>query len=63
VRDYLAAQKSAIALKSLSDFCAKNMSNIRDKSNFLKGIVRKNVEKESEIVRSGGVYNPLLPSY
>ncbi|CAE7571758.1 unnamed protein product, partial [Symbiodinium microadriaticum] len=46
VRDYLAAQTPWIASKAIADFCAKDMNRINNKSNFLKGIVRKLVEKE-----------------
>mmetsp|Transcript_9591 Transcript_9591/g.14439 ORF Transcript_9591/g.14439 Transcript_9591/m.14439 type:complete len:438 (+) Transcript_9591:28-1341(+) len=54
VRDYLAAQNPWIASKAICDFCAKDMNRINNKSNFLKGIVRKLVEKEAQFASQGG---------
>lgn len=54
VRHYLAAQSPWIASKAIADFCAKDMSRINNKSNFLKGIVRKLVEKEAEMAAGMG---------
>jgi hypothetical protein len=44
VREYLAAQQGWIVTQALTDFSAKDMSRINNKSNFLKGIVRKLLE-------------------
>lgn len=53
VRDYLAAQPPWISTKAIHEFCAKDMSRINNKSNFLKGIVRKILEKEAELASGG----------
>ena len=58
VRDYLAAQSPWISSKAIADFCAKDMNRINNKSNFLKGIVRKLVEKEAELAGGGGSGGP-----
>jgi hypothetical protein len=34
------------------------MSRIREKSNFIRGIVRKTIEKDAELARQSGTYNP-----
>jgi hypothetical protein len=54
LRGYLAAQDPWVSAKAISDFCSKDMSRIQNKSNFLRGIVRKIIE--GDIVGAGGRY-------
>ena len=46
VRDFLAAQPVRVAVRSIVDFCAKDMSKLNNKAAYLKGIVKKVIEKE-----------------
>jgi hypothetical protein len=55
VREFLAAQEPWVITQALSDFSSKDMSRIMNKSNFLKGIVRKLLEGEDR--GGGGVVN------
>lgn len=53
VREFLAVQDAWIVSKALTDFAAKDMSRINNKSNFLKGIVRKLRENAGDPQRGG----------
>eukprot|EP01041_Mallomonas_annulata_P006329 gene6329-12807_t len=54
IREFLAAQPPRIALKSIVDFCAKDMNRLNNKGAYLKGIIRKVVEKEGNLMGGGG---------
>lgn len=48
-RDYLATVPEPIALRSIEEFCRKDIKTLKNPSAFLKGIVRKILEVENTI--------------
>lgn len=47
-RDFLAQQPPGIALRAVSDFAAKDLRKVQNKIGFIRGMVKKMIERERE---------------